>query len=67
VIRGSLTDFAQHGASAIINAADLEDIFAAGISGVIAQATGKEAEINIEAKQAIAAFHTPRNTYRFFP
>jgi esterase len=57
VTPGSITDFRVHGASAIINAANMEVQFGGGLSGAIARATGHAAEIDAEAQAAIRAFY----------
>ena len=56
LLQGSLTDFALHGARAIVNAANMEVVFGGGISGVIGKATGDPAAIEAEAAEAIAEF-----------
>jgi len=57
VTPGSITDFSVHKATAIVNAANMEVQFGGGLSGAIARATGRAAEIDREAKQAIATFY----------
>ncbi len=56
VVNGSITDFKQHGASAIVNAANLEVTFGGGLSGIIARATRREKEINQEAHAQIVSW-----------
>lgn len=53
VDQGSITDFAVHGATAIVNAANTEVIFGGGISGAIGRETRSESEINAEAQSII--------------
>lgn len=50
VLDGSITDFSLHGASAILNAANMEVQFGGGLSGVIGRATGQHDKINEEAR-----------------
>jgi 2-succinyl-6-hydroxy-2,4-cyclohexadiene-1-carboxylate synthase len=57
VTLGSITDFKVHGASAIINAANMEVQFGGGLSGAIGRATGHMDEINKEAQKAIHDFY----------
>ncbi len=56
LVEGSITRFADHGAVAIVNAANMEVRFGGGISGVIGKATGDAAAIDREATAAIEAF-----------
>ncbi len=53
VVKGSITDFKVHRASAIVNSANMEMRFGTGLSGAIAKATGKKKEIDEEAKKMI--------------
>lgn len=53
VVKGSITDFSVHGASAIVNAANMEVVFGGGISGVIGSATGQAEEIDEKAAELI--------------
>jgi O-acetyl-ADP-ribose deacetylase (regulator of RNase III) len=53
VVQGSITNFSAHGASAIINAANMEVQFGGGISGAIARASASEENINQEALDVI--------------
>jgi O-acetyl-ADP-ribose deacetylase (regulator of RNase III) len=53
VVKGSITDFSVHGASAIVNAANMEVAFGGGISGAIGSATGKADEIDSKAEELI--------------
>jgi len=46
VVQGSIVDFKVHGASAIVNAANMELQFGGGLSGVIGQATGQAQAID---------------------
>ena len=57
---GSITDFNVHGASVIVNAANMEAQFGGGLSGVIAKATQNSKNIDIEAREAIKAFYLNR-------
>lgn len=57
VTPGSITDFNVHGASAIVNAANMEVAFGGGISGVIARATQAGTAIDAEAKEAIRSHY----------
>ncbi|MFL5812615.1 MAG: macro domain-containing protein [Bdellovibrionia bacterium] len=57
VTPGSITDFNVHGASAIINAANMEIQFGGGLSGAIGRATGRADQINGEAQKAIREFY----------
>lgn len=56
VAQGSITDPSVHGASAIVNAANMEVQFGGGLSGAIGNATGQKAELNAEASAAIRNF-----------
>lgn len=56
LVQGSITRFADHGADAIANAANMEVRFGGGISGVIGKATGESDAIDREAAAAIEAF-----------
>jgi O-acetyl-ADP-ribose deacetylase (regulator of RNase III) len=58
VLSGSLTDYGLHGASAIINAANMEAQFGGGLSGVIGRATGDSHKIDQEAQTAIKSFYS---------
>lgn len=55
VVKGSIVDFKAHNSSAIVNSGNMEMIFGTGISGAIAKASGKKAEIDLEAKKMISA------------
>lgn len=57
VLSGSLTNAKLHGASAIVNAANMEVQFGGGLSGVIGEASGQAERINEEARQAIEAIY----------
>jgi O-acetyl-ADP-ribose deacetylase (regulator of RNase III) len=57
VVDGSITDFNLHGATAIVNAANMEVIFGGGLSGVIARASGQADAINAEAQKTIKEFY----------
>jgi O-acetyl-ADP-ribose deacetylase (regulator of RNase III) len=57
VLSGSITDARLHGASAIVNAANMEVTFGGGLSGAIAKATGRADEINEEARRAIESIY----------
>jgi O-acetyl-ADP-ribose deacetylase (regulator of RNase III) len=57
VTSGSITDFSVHGASAIINAANMEVRFGGGLSGAIGRATGRANQIDEEAQKAIRDFY----------
>ena len=54
---GSITDFKLHGASAIVNAANMEVRFGGGLSGAIGKATGEANKIDEEARQGIQSFY----------
>ena len=58
VMPGSITDHSLHGASVIINAANLEVQFGGGLSGAIGRATGNSHKIDQEAQDAIRAFYS---------
>ncbi len=55
---GSITEHALHGASAIINAANMEVKFGGGLSGAIGRATGQSQRIDQEAEEAIRSFYS---------
>jgi len=55
--QGDILDFKLHGATAIINAANMEVQFGGGISGAIGNATGKSAKIDDEARELIRLFN----------
>lgn len=57
VLSGSLTNAKLHGASAIVNAANMEVQFGGGLSGVIGEASGQAERINEEARQAIESIY----------
>jgi O-acetyl-ADP-ribose deacetylase (regulator of RNase III) len=57
VVSGSITDYSLHGASAIINAANMEVQFGGGLSGVIGRATGMSDKIDKESQEAIKNFY----------
>lgn len=63
VVDGSIVDFKVHGASAIVNAANMEVKFGGGLSGVIARATGMADQIDDEAQKKIDALYklSPEN------
>lgn len=52
-VEGSITDFKIHKCATIVNAANMEIIFGAGVSGVIGNATGSPEKINQMAKELI--------------
>lgn len=54
VVKGSITEYELHQASAIVNAANMEVIFGAGLSGAIARATSNSQAINNEASLIIS-------------
>ncbi len=56
LVAGSVALYADHKCAAIVNAANMEVKFGAGISGIIGKATGKSLEINAEASLMIKAF-----------
>jgi O-acetyl-ADP-ribose deacetylase (regulator of RNase III) len=56
VVKGDITDFQDHGAEAIVNAANMEVQFGDGLSGIIAEATEEREEIDAEALAAIRQF-----------
>ena len=55
---GSITDFKTHKCDTIVNAANMEISFGAGISGVIGNASEKSEEINAGAKELIQKYST---------
>ena len=57
IYKGSIVNFADHGASAIVNAANMEVQFGGGVSGAIGKAA-KEPRINIHALSKIKKFNT---------
>lgn len=57
VVQGSITEFKDHGCSAIVNAANMELQFGGGVSGVIAHATGEPGKIEQEAARKLAEFY----------
>lgn len=57
VTPGSIVDFKIHGATAIVNAANMEAAFGGGLSRIIADATRHEKEINAEASREIRLFY----------
>ncbi len=57
VQQGSITDAKLHGATAIVNAANIELTFGAGLSGAIGDATANRRGIDEEAAKAIAKFN----------
>jgi len=57
VLQGSIIDFGLHGASAIVNAANMEVRFGNGISGVIGRATGEIDAIDKEAAEIVLNFN----------
>jgi O-acetyl-ADP-ribose deacetylase (regulator of RNase III) len=58
VVKGSLTEFSDHGATAIVNGANMEVTFGGGISGAIANAVGKDRiKIDSYAREKIAEFN----------
>ncbi len=60
VVSGSIVDFSLHGASVIVNAANMEVRFGGGLSEVIARATGNPVAIEREAADLIADFYRAR-------
>lgn len=58
VINGDITKFSVHGASAIVNAANTEIRFGAGVSGAIARATGQDLEIDLEAEAIVKHYNS---------
>ena len=58
LVSGSITQFSLHGASAIVNAANMEVSFGGGLSGVIANAAGNAKKIDQEAQKAIHIFNS---------
>ncbi|CAJ0841950.1 10690_t:CDS:2 [Entrophospora sp. SA101] len=54
---GNITNFATHNCSVIVNAANMEGRFGAGLSGIIGQATGQSDQINQEAANYIKKFN----------
>jgi O-acetyl-ADP-ribose deacetylase (regulator of RNase III) len=58
VTPGSITSFSVHGASAIVNAANMEVRFGGGISGAIASATGDSKSIDDAAKKLVSDFNS---------
>lgn len=57
VVSGGITDYSLHGASAIVNAANMEVVFGKGLSGAIARETGMRREIDMEARDTIMSFY----------
>jgi O-acetyl-ADP-ribose deacetylase (regulator of RNase III) len=57
VVSGSILDLSVHGASAIVNAANMEVQFGGGLSGAIGSATGRMREIESEAQALISDFY----------
>jgi O-acetyl-ADP-ribose deacetylase (regulator of RNase III) len=53
VVKGSITDFSLHQATAIVNAANMEVAFGGGISGFIGQATGQSEALDAKAQELI--------------
>ncbi|MEP7342543.1 MAG: hypothetical protein ABI977_32750 [Acidobacteriota bacterium] len=56
LVDGSVTHYADHQCTAIVNAANMEVQFGGGISGIIGKATGQISQINAEATSAIKDF-----------
>ena len=54
VLKGDITDYGLHKSPAIVNAANMEVQFGAGLSGVIGRATAAQDAINSEAQPRIA-------------
>jgi O-acetyl-ADP-ribose deacetylase (regulator of RNase III) len=54
VVKGSITEFDIHKATAIVNAANMEVIFGGGISGAIGSASGQADQIDAEAAEAVS-------------
>ncbi len=61
VVSGSITDFSVHGASAIVNAANMEVQFGGGLSGAIGRATGDPAVIDREARKVIREYYSRKS------
>ena len=61
VAQGSITDFKVHGASAIVNAANMQVQFGGGLSGAIASATRDSHKIEDEAAAAIEKFYSEQH------
>ena len=64
VANGDICQFITHNCSTIVNAANMEVRFGAGISNIIGNATGQRANINNEAKNHIDEFNRRINAYR---
>jgi O-acetyl-ADP-ribose deacetylase (regulator of RNase III) len=57
VVEGDIAQFAVHGATVIVNAANMEVTFGGGVSGKIGSATGIPTQINNEAHALIRQFN----------
>jgi hypothetical protein len=57
VLQGDICHFSLHGCSAIVNAANTEVQFGAGVSGAIAKGTGCRDAIDREAKNVVKRFN----------
>jgi esterase len=64
VVKGSITDYEVHKASAIVNAANMEVTFGGGVSGVIGKASGQIDEINEIALRTIKEFAESEDPYK---
>ncbi len=58
VVQGDITVFSKHGASAIVNAANIEVVFGGGISGAIARSTRNVRAIDAEAAALVTTFNS---------